>query len=98
VNIKTASGDIRLHWLPASAVPVAIPVPAPATAVPDVPEPPNRPEPSNHQPAESSDHHADESSARDARGEILEALARGEITIEEAEALLTQLEASSPND
>jgi DUF4097 and DUF4098 domain-containing protein YvlB len=99
VSLRTSSGDIRIRWL-SQAASQAIPMPPP---VPDVPQPPEPPRPPGAPvppippvPPESPDE-VDTTSKKDAGGkdewqEILESLANGEISVEEADALLGSLE------
>lgn len=97
VTIRTASGDIRLHWLqtPADAIPMPPPVPVPPAVTAPSPPPvsPVRASESREQPRQD----AALVSSSDERADVLEALARGEITVDEAETLLDRIEARDPH-
>lgn len=87
VSIRTGSGDIRLYWLD---VPARRPDGTPRTPPPA----------GEHATAASrtpgAEHSGDASSAT--AKEILEALSRGEITVEEADALLSKIDGSEGHD
>jgi DUF4097 and DUF4098 domain-containing protein YvlB len=87
VSVRTSSGDIRVHWLPHAAVePIPMPAPVESPATPPVPP---------HPPAipREPDVRADnESAGLDERQAVLESLARGEISVDEADALLETIE------
>ena len=92
VTIRTASGDIRLHWLQMGTT--AVPMPAPAPIVSAVPPVPETPEPGESGDTDIQDDADRDTEEADPRTAILDALARGEITVEEADVLLRQLEDS----
>lgn len=78
VSVRTSSGDINIHWLSATES-EAIPMPPP---VPDVPTPSPTPvKPGARLSSPSADQDLETKA-------VLEALSRGEISVEEAEALL----------
>lgn len=88
VSVRTATGDIRLYWLATAAKAQA--------SAPEPPVPPEQPAPIEL-PGSSvgQEDHADRPTAGDPRQEILEALAAGVITLEEADDLLEKVEKDS---
>ena len=97
LSVRTSSGDIRIHWMQGASS-TALPMPSP----PDPPETPQEP------PAPPEPPTPDRSGARASGGDgeqapndewrqILESLANGEITVEEADALLDTLESRNVN-
>jgi hypothetical protein len=90
VSVRTSSGDIRLHWLQAVAT-EPIPMPPP---VPEVPVPPTPPTPPTVPggPADAAPDVGTESPTPNDTEAILESLSRGEISVDEAEALLASFQ------
>jgi hypothetical protein len=87
VSVRTSSGDIRIHWLQAAAT-SAVPMPPPA---PQAPAPPDVPVTSSSDESQAETPR-DPNALPDERQAVLDALARGEISIEEADALLTHID------
>ncbi len=97
VSLRTSSGDIRINWLTQSSRRDAIPMPPP---VPNVPEVPSEPNVSATRTDSDSDETTVDSSPQSRENEwqaVLESLANGEITVEEADALLESIEGRRAN-
>jgi hypothetical protein len=92
VSLRTSSGDIRLHWLATAVVDSPEP-PVPPTP-PQPPRPPTPPSPGAHASVSTQESSEAEfkQSASDQRAVVLQALARGEITVDEADVLLERIE------
>jgi hypothetical protein len=91
VSLRTSSGDIHVNWLPQS-VRDAIPMPPPVPEIPRMPEVPSPvQEPAPTTPTGATRNETD--SLVDERQVVLESLSRGEISVDEADALLSSIEA-----
>ncbi len=92
VSVRSSSGDIQIHWLAASEGD-AIPMPPPVPNVPEVPDVPPVPEVQSIGTSTGTSHQSSDPD-RDTR-EVLDALSRGDISVEEAEALLASIQQRS---
>jgi hypothetical protein len=94
VSVRTSSGDIRIHWLQQRIAAQPIPMPPPVSSVPRAPGVPTPPEPSSAPREDATADSSQGSSQDDQREAILDSLAKGEITVEEADLLLAYLDES----
>jgi hypothetical protein len=94
VSVRTSSGDIRIHWLQQRVAAGPIPMPPPVPTVPRVPGVPTPPEPSRASREDATDEGLPDDTRDDQRQAILDSLAKGEITVEEADVLLAYLDES----
>jgi hypothetical protein len=93
VSLRASSGDIRIHWLQSVAAdPIPMPPPVPA-----VPEPPTSPVAPSAPDVPDAPATSDTDAGRDVSSEkewqaVLESLQNGEISVEEADALLQSIQ------
>jgi hypothetical protein len=99
VSLRTSSGDIRIHWLQTVAA-EPIPMPPPVPAAPEPPAPPVPPAAPSIPGTSAEEGNRQESGASsDSQWQaVLESLQNGEISVEEADALLQSLQSRRSPD